>query len=107
MKIFKHAGDPDPVYAPYRLHLPPDANAALQWLRVRQPKKWRATEEEKDDPGVIAMFEKAIARVSDPNSPFARSRPAGAPPGNDSAPVPAPVPAPVYVKAHLRAPRHG
>jgi hypothetical protein len=41
VRIFKHPGDPKPIYAPYRLELPPDPNAALQWLRVRQPGKWR------------------------------------------------------------------
>jgi len=103
VKIFKHAGDPDPVYAPYRLHLPPDANAALQWLRARQPRKWRNTEEEKEDTGVVEMFEKALARVADYKSPYASSLPAGQPPGKG----PAPVPAPVYVKAHVRAARYG
>src|ERR1700740_431179 len=59
VKIFTHAGDPDPVYAPYQLQLAPDPNAALQWLRVRQPRKWRIREEERSDPGAIEMIEKA------------------------------------------------
>ena len=39
-KVFKTAADPDPVYATYMDHLPPDTQAALHWLRVRRPKRW-------------------------------------------------------------------
>jgi hypothetical protein len=46
-KVFKSAGE-DPVYATYQHHLPPDTNAALNWLRVRQPKKWRMAEQEEE-----------------------------------------------------------
>jgi hypothetical protein len=46
-KVFKSAGE-DPVYATYQHHLPPDTNAALNWLRVRQPKKWRMAEKEEE-----------------------------------------------------------
>ena len=106
VKIFKHAGDPDPVYAPYRLHLPPDANAALQWLRARQPRKWRNTEEEKEDTGLVAMIERALARADD-GPPHLSVLRGGKPPGGTPRPVAAPVPAPVYVKAHLRSSRHG
>jgi hypothetical protein len=91
VKIFKHAGDPDPVYAPYKLQLAPDANAALQWLRVRQPKKWRIREEERSDPTPKEMIERALARVADyepPVVPF-RSK--------------AKVPAPFYVPDKARA----
>ncbi|WP_343892658.1 hypothetical protein [Sphingomonas oligophenolica] len=69
-KVFKHAGDPDPVYATCTEHLPPDPVAALNWLRVRQPKKWGGQAEDKDEPGIIEMFERALARVNDPESPF-------------------------------------
>jgi hypothetical protein len=64
-KVFKHAGDPDPVYATYTHHLPPDPNAALQWLRVRQPKKWGAHAEDEGDPGVYSIIQAARARVTD------------------------------------------
>ena len=46
-KVFKSAGE-DPVYATYQHHLPPDTKAALNWLRVRQPKKWRMAEKEEE-----------------------------------------------------------
>jgi len=46
-KVFKGAGE-DPVYVTYQHHLPPDTNAALHWLRVRQPKKWRMAEKEEE-----------------------------------------------------------
>jgi hypothetical protein len=73
-KVFKHAGDPKPVYATYRHHLPPDPMAALAWLRVRQPKKWRIREEEIRDPTPIEMIEKALARAAALKSPEAPPR---------------------------------
>jgi len=93
VKIFKHAGDADPVYAYYKHHLPPDPNAALQWLRIRQPKKWRIREEERSDPTAKEMIEKALARVADYEPPVVPFRPVGK------------VPAPFYVpdKARTRA----
>jgi len=69
-RVFKHAGDPDPVYATYTHHLPPDPNAALQWLRVRQPRKWRILEEDKGDFTAARMVEKALARVKDHDPPY-------------------------------------
>ncbi|GAA0326602.1 hypothetical protein GCM10009087_41120 [Sphingomonas oligophenolica] len=101
-KVFKSASDPKPVYATYTHYFPPDPNAALQWLRVRQPKKWRIAEEEKGDPGVIAMFEKAIARVNDPESPF--SRPPREPPPEAAAPDTAPPPPPDPISPLAPAP---
>jgi len=77
VKIFKHAGDTDPIYAPYKLQLAPDPNAALQWLRVRQPKKWRIREEEPSNPGAIEMIEKALARAAALKSPVVPFRPTG------------------------------
>jgi hypothetical protein len=77
VKIFKHAGDPDPVYAHYKHQLAPDPNAALQWLRVRQPRKWRIREEERSDPGPIEMIEKALARAAKYTSPVVPFRPTG------------------------------
>jgi hypothetical protein len=69
-KVFKHAGDPKPVYATYTHHLPPDPVAALNWLRVRQPKKWVAREEKQSDPGAIEMIEKALARAAAYEPPY-------------------------------------
>ncbi|MEO9130663.1 MAG: hypothetical protein ABI240_05585 [Sphingomonas sp.] len=62
VKIFKHAGDAKPVYAHYRHEFPPDTNAALQWLRVRQPKKWIVREVKDESPTPIQMIELALAR---------------------------------------------
>ncbi|WEJ99450.1 MAG: helix-turn-helix domain-containing protein [Candidatus Sphingomonas phytovorans] len=105
-KVFKHAADPEPVYATYRLHLPPDPVAALQWLRVRQPKKWRIADEDKGDPNVVEMIQKSLARVANYTPAHMAAAHAGDPPGGGDSGG-APVPAPVYVKAHTRAPRHG
>src|SRR3982751_6638509 len=84
-KIFKHAGDPKPVYATYTHHLPPDPVAALHWLRVRQPKTWRIREEETRDPTPIEMIEKALARAAALKSPEAPPR---QPPPEAAAPPP-------------------
>ncbi|MEP7007607.1 MAG: helix-turn-helix domain-containing protein [Sphingomonas bacterium] len=90
-KVFKHAGDPDPVYATYKHQLAPDPNAALQWLRVRQPRKWRIREEEKNSPGAIEMIERALARADEYTSGVVPFRPTGK------------VPAPFYVPDKARA----
>ncbi|MFA6113627.1 MAG: hypothetical protein WC729_06530 [Sphingomonas sp.] len=64
-RVFKHAGE-DPVYASYLHHLPPDPVAALQWLRVRQPKKWGAQQpEDQDGFSAARMVEKALARAEE------------------------------------------
>jgi hypothetical protein len=90
-KVFKHAGDPNPVYATYKHHLPPDPNAALNWLRVRQPKKWRIREEETRDPTAVEMIEKALARIKDHEPPWVPPREA---PPEAATPVPPPEPGP-------------
>ena len=40
VKIFKGTDD-QPVVVPYREHVPPDTNAAIFWLKNRQPDQWR------------------------------------------------------------------
>ena len=69
-KVFKSASDPKPVYATYTHHFPPDPNAALHWLRVRQPRKWQIHEEVKSDPTAKEMIERALARVADYVPPY-------------------------------------
>jgi hypothetical protein len=91
-KVFKHAGDDKPVYATYKHHLPPDPNAALHWLRVRQPRKWQIHEEVKSDPGPIEMIEKALARAAKYTSPC--PMPPRQPPPEAAAPEPPPEPQP-------------
>lgn len=41
VKIFMPQGAPEPVYAPYTEHYPPDTQAARWWLQNRQGKKWQ------------------------------------------------------------------
>ena len=41
VKIFMPAGATEPVYAPYREHVPPDTTAAIFWLKNRQSDRWR------------------------------------------------------------------
>jgi hypothetical protein len=64
VRIFKHAGDDDPVYAAYRHALPPNAGAALRWLRFRQPGKWLIREMKEEQPGVVEMIERALASIA-------------------------------------------
>ncbi|MEO6216640.1 MAG: hypothetical protein ABIO86_11460 [Sphingomonas sp.] len=91
-KVFKSASDPKPVYATYTHHFPPDPNAALHWLRVRQPRKWQIHEEVKSDPGAIEMIEKALARAAKYTSPC--PMPPRQPPPEAAAPEPPPEPQP-------------
>ena len=91
-KVFKHAGDPDPVYATYTHHLPPDANAALQWLRARRPKKWGAHAEDEGDPGIYNIIQAARARVTEYNPAYWAPR--GEPTPKAAAPEPHPHPEP-------------
>ena len=88
-KVFKHAGDPNPVYATYTHHLPPDTNAALQWLRVRRPKKWGTHAEDEGDPGIYNIIKEARARVTEYNPAY--WAPQGGPP-EAAAPEPDPDP---------------
>ncbi|MEO6218430.1 MAG: hypothetical protein ABIO86_20555 [Sphingomonas sp.] len=90
-KVFKHAGDDKPVYATYTHHFPPDPNAALHWLRVRQPRKWQIREEETRDLWPSEMIEKALARIADHQPPVIPSR---RPPPEAAAPAPPPEPEP-------------
>ncbi|MDB5703434.1 MAG: terminase [Sphingomonas bacterium] len=95
-RVFRH-GDADPVYATYREHLPPDANAALHWLRVRQPEKWRIRDEPEEDTGWGKIIEEAFARVgkSDRLDEAARlAEPPPPPPPPPPAPPPPPPPPP-------------
>jgi hypothetical protein len=91
-KVFKHAGDPKPVYATYRHHLPPDPMAALAWLRVRQPKTWQIREEETRDLWPSEMIERALARVKDYEPPY--PMPTRQPPPEAATPEPPPQPEP-------------
>ena len=91
-RIFKHAGDPKPVYATYTHYFPPDPNAALQWLRARKPGKWIPREEKPSDPNAKEMIEKALARVKDYHPPYAV--PPRQPPPEATTPPPPPAPAP-------------
>lgn len=41
VKIFMPASALEPVYAPYREHVPPDTTAMIFWLKNRRPDAWR------------------------------------------------------------------
>jgi len=90
-KVFRSAGE-DPVHATYQHHLPPDPNAALQWLRVRQPKKWGAQVEEKTGSLTQEMIDRALARVKERRRADQMS--SGQPPLEQVAPDPGLEPSP-------------
>jgi hypothetical protein len=47
VKIFMPAGASEPVYAPYREHIPGEVGAAIFWLKNRRKDRWRdKTEQE-------------------------------------------------------------
>lgn len=41
VKIFMPSGADEPVYAPFREHVPPDTGAAVVWLKNRRRDRWR------------------------------------------------------------------
>ena len=41
VKIFMPAGAKNPVYAPYREHVPPDPTSMIFWLKNRRREEWR------------------------------------------------------------------
>jgi hypothetical protein len=96
-KVFRH-GDADPVYATYREHLPPDANAALHWLRVRQPRKWGTRQQDDGMPSPIEMIQKALARADayqrEKEAALSDPTPQPPPPPEATAPDPDPEPDP-------------
>jgi hypothetical protein len=97
VKVFRHAGDPDPVYARYQVDLAPDVNAALQWLRARQPRKWRmAAKEDPSKPNPAEMIERALARMADYKTPYPTPPRPGAAPGTPPPAPPEKMPAPFY-----------
>jgi hypothetical protein len=45
VKIFMPAGREKPVYAPYVEHVPPDVTAGIFWLKNRDPRHWRDSQQ--------------------------------------------------------------
>jgi hypothetical protein len=45
VKIFMPGGRAKPVYAPYTEHVPPDVTACIFWLKNRDPKNWRDSQQ--------------------------------------------------------------
>lgn len=41
VKIFLRPTDPEPVYADYMEHVPPDVTACWHWLKNRRPEQWK------------------------------------------------------------------
>lgn len=60
-KVFQHQGEI--VRAPIREHVPPDAGAALNWLKNRQPDKWRDKQVVEHDGKVEVGANDALIRI--------------------------------------------
>ncbi len=60
-KVFQHQGEI--IRADTREHVPPDAGAALNWLKNRQPDKWRDKHE--IDHGVTGDMAAMLARIAE------------------------------------------
>lgn len=75
VKIFMPAGATDPVYAPYREHVPPDATSMIFWLKNRQPDQWRDKSEHehtgKDGAPLVPTINVTIGRAEPAPSPEA------------------------------------
>lgn len=65
VKIFMPAGADKPVYAAYREHVPPDTNAAFQWLKNRKPGEWREKAEIEHSGNVTMKVDTGIERDGD------------------------------------------
>ena len=66
VKIFMPAGAKQPVYAPYREHVPPDTAAASLWLRNRRKDEWRDKQSHQHagpDGGPITLEALIMARL--------------------------------------------
>jgi hypothetical protein len=69
VKIFMPAGAKQPVYAPYREHVPPDTAAASLWLRNRRKDEWRDKQSHQHagpDGGPITLEALIMARIKPP-----------------------------------------
>ena len=69
VKIFMPAGAKQPVYAPYREHVPPDTAAASLWLRNRRKDEWRDKQSHQragPDGGPITLEALIMARIKPP-----------------------------------------
>lgn len=67
VRIFLPKGSTDPVYAPYREHVPADVAAALQWLKKRRPEKWADHAITGDDP-IAEFFRSLNGRILRPGA---------------------------------------
>src|ERR1700683_2959505 len=66
VKIFRPAGAKQPVYAPYREHVPPDTAAASLWLRNRRKDEWRGKQRHQNagpDGGPITLKALLMSRL--------------------------------------------
>ncbi len=52
VKILMPAGAPEPIYAPFVEHYPPDTTAAIFWLKNRRPDRWRDKQEVEHSGGI-------------------------------------------------------
>jgi len=69
VKIFMPAGATEPVYAPYREHVPPDSTAMIFWLKNRKRAEWRDKQDhEHTGPDGGAVRHEIVMTVVDPKA---------------------------------------
>lgn len=61
VKIFMPQGAPEPVYAPYVEHYPPETVAAIFWLKNRQPELWRDVNHQQVSVGLLAPTAEVVS----------------------------------------------
>lgn len=55
VKIFMPGGAQEPVYAPYREHVPPDTGAMIFWLKNRRRGEWRDKPDEQGSDNTLTI----------------------------------------------------
>jgi hypothetical protein len=67
VKIFMPSGAQEPVYAPFREHVPPDTSAMIFWLKNRRKAEWRDKIDHelagKDGGAIIQEIRRVIVRA--------------------------------------------
>ena len=72
VRVFLPEGAPAPVIVRYPREVRADIRAALQWLRVRDPRVWAGNAASDDSGGIVARMREAMARVPEPPLSYAQ-----------------------------------
>lgn len=67
VKILMPKGAQEPLYAPYREHVPPDTTAMIFWLKNRQKERWR-DKTETEHSGTVTLESLVAASLGAPKA---------------------------------------